>query len=173
MVEVKSKFDADLTKAAIRFQVRKLWLLFVLLSIFFTACGFLIVFSPEAESIGLGIFLIVIGVLFFPLCYLLTILMQKNINKSMKIMGSETINNYTFYENIIYQHMERGDIFKETSQYGYVMLYRVFETKTHFFMYISNRQTHVIPKKDITIGTPQELSQFFSINLGKKFKPCK
>ena len=173
MVEVKSKFDADLTKALLRFQIRKLWLLLILSSFFLIALGFLSVFTSEDGNIGSGVFFIILGILFFPLVYFLVILVQKAINKSMKIMGPETINDFTFYENVIYQYMERGDDLKETSQYRYVMLYRVYETKTHFFMYISNMQTHVIPKKDITVGTPQELSQFFSINLGKNFKVYK
>ena len=199
MVEVKSKFNTDLTKALLRFRIRRLWLLSFLLSTLCITYALVAIFSSKNAEIIVCIVLILIGVLFSPLPYWLAVLVQKIIdkpvkfigalfsplfylfampfqkttNKSLKLMGAETINNFTFYENIIYQHMERGDDYNETSHYRYVMLYRVYETKTHFFMYISNMQTHVIPKKDITVGTAQELSQFFSTNLGKKFKVYK
>lgn len=172
MIEVKSKFDANLTKPLLRLQLRNLWVLFILFPLFFVLIGVVFIVGPEPDIV-FGATIIAFGTLFLPLVYLLSIFFQRIINKSMKIMNTETTNYFRFDENKIYQEMIRGDEYKATSESSYKMLHKAYETKSHFFMYISNMQTHVIPKKDIVSGTPQELANIFSAALGKKFKVLK
>jgi hypothetical protein len=175
MIEVKSKLDASITSPLIRLQLRKFWWAFIVLPLFFIFTGVLYVAYPESESfdIGLGIFLIAFGVLFLPLVYLSGKALQKKLNKSMKLMSVETTNYFRFDGDKIYQETNLGEDHKSTAEFNYNLLHKAYETKSHFFMYISMQQAHVLPKKDITAGTPEELAEIFRNRLGKKFKVLK
>lgn len=171
MIEVQSRFDSNLTNPLLKLQIRRMWWLFLLFSSLFILFGITNVIDPEMESdTVLGIMMIALGVLFLPLIFLLSKWLQKIMNKSLKVMNSETINYFRFDESRIFQEMIRGNEYKATSESSYTMLYKAYETQSHFFMYISNRQVHIIPKKDFITGTPQELTNIFSARLGKKFK---
>jgi len=174
MIEVKSKFDKNLTKPLLRLQMRKLWWLYLIFILLFVFIGVLSFVSPETDSDkSFGIFMIVFGVLFFPLVYLLSKVFQKILNNSTKSMSAETFMYFRFNENKIYQESNRGEEYKATYECSYTLLYKAYETKSHFFMYISRMQTFIIPKKDIVTGTPEELRQILYNKLGYKFKVLK
>jgi hypothetical protein len=49
----------------------------------------------------------------------------------------------------------------------------VKETKEAYLLFISNIQSHVVPKKDLVDGTLVELNNYFRIKLQNKFKEMK
>ena len=174
MVEVRSRFDESITKPLTQLQMRRLRWFILIFPLIFCFIGIMAVVAPnDPGDEGFGIFMIVFSVLFIPLVWWLSKGLQKVVNKSMKIMNVETMCYFRFDENKIYQHIVRGEEFKDTSESSYSMLYKAFETRSHFFLYISNMQTHVIPKKDIILGTAQELASILFGKLGKKFKVLK
>lgn len=64
--------------------------------------------------------------------------------------------------------MFKGDL---TAAYSYC--YKIKETATHYFIYISYAQAFVVPKADIVEGSIEELNSILSSNLGEKFKRSK
>ncbi|WP_148449874.1 YcxB family protein [Gorillibacterium timonense] len=49
-------------------------------------------------------------------------------------------------------------------------IYRVYETTDSYYIYISNIQALILPKKDIVSGSARELSQWMRDSLGKAYK---
>jgi hypothetical protein len=168
MIEFKTNFGPEILKSLQKFQMRKMKWLFIAFSIFFIAMGLLSIFDAVEPDIGSGIFLICFGTFYMPVIGLITFPIAKRQNKTMKILDQETTNYFRFDEFKVYQEMVKYEDYKATIESSYPILHRVCETKTHFFMYISNMQAHVIPKKDIISGTVEELSEIFARSLGKK-----
>jgi hypothetical protein len=170
MIEAKGIFNSELTKPLNKLQYRRLWWFFILFPLLFILLGVLDITRGSEDEFWGGVFYLVFGVLFLPIVFLLSHVLQKWINKSMKILSSETAYYFRIDENKIYQEMCSGENFRSTSESSYAMLYKAYETGSHFFLFISKLQTHVVPKKDIISGTPEELANILSATLGKKFK---
>jgi hypothetical protein len=172
MIEVKSKFDASITTALLRLELRKLKWLLIVSPLLLICLGILVIVTaePDAEILGSGIYLMAIGVLLALFLIFLPKLLQKTAWKSMKLLNTETTNYFRFDETKIYQEMNKGEEYKSTGECSYSLLYKAYETKSHFFLYISRMQTHAVPKKDIITGTAEELAQILSDRLGKSFK---
>jgi hypothetical protein len=83
---------------------------------------------------------------------------------------------YTNMKNIYYR-FDRQGLFSETAspklkttlETDWDNVYRVYESKDSFYIYISNMQAFIIPKVDIITGTPEELSQMMTELIGKKY----
>lgn len=171
MIEFVGKFDSSVTQSLNNRQFKKLWWLFVVFSVLFVFIGVIGLLLPEDESDKIfGIVMIVIGILFTPLCFLLTKLLQKNIDKSMSILSGETIETYRFYQDKLIITQNKGEEFEAVTTAKYSYLYQVEETATHYFLKISKMQSHVVNKSNLTQGTIEELNAILSSNLGVKFK---
>lgn len=170
MVEFKSKFNDKVTESINKMSFKKLMPLFIILSGVFIVLGLFEFLFPEEGSVGVGIMFILIGVLYTPLVLLLTKFVQKSINKSMSIMSDETEQTIRFDEERIEIIQIQGDKYEGITKSTYDLLYKVIETATHYFLYISRQQMFVVEKSSITEGTLQELNQILEKNLDKKFK---
>lgn len=170
MVRFESKLNAESTKQLNKFSFRKLWWLMLLFSVFCIGFGLIGYFCAEDNSDKvLGIFFMVLGVIFAPLVWLLTTVLQKSLNKSATYITDNTDEVYEFDEEKIHIQ-QKSDKFQSDSVYKYEYFYKVFETKTHYFVYISKMQCHIIPKNSIVEGTVEELNELLKRYLGKKFK---
>lgn len=174
MIEFVGKFDSSVTKSLNNRQFKKFWWLFVVFSALFVFIGVSGLLFPEDESDKIfGIVMIVVGVLFTPLCLLFTKLLQKNIDKSMSVLSGETIETYRFYQDKLIIMQNKGEEFEAVTTAKYSYLYRVEETATHYFLKISKLQSHVIDKANLTQGTLEELNAILCANLGAKFKAAR
>ncbi|MDE7181944.1 MAG: hypothetical protein K2O41_02775 [Clostridia bacterium] len=180
MVEFQGKFDGNVTKSLNNRAFKKFWWLFVLLSLIFVAVGIIgIVCREDSHDLGLGIYFIVMGVIFTPLVFLLTKLLQKKIDKSMSIMSSDTTEIFQFYPDrlIINQRKIRNGEeeceYEATTNTRYSYLHKVEETHDKYFLRISKMQSHVVNKCDLTQGTIEELNSILASNLGLRFKKMK
>jgi hypothetical protein len=122
------------------------------------------------EDFWIGVFYIVIAVLLLLIIFLLIRVLQKSMNGLNNLVNSEATSYLRIDENRIYREANSDEDFRSMSECSFAMLYKAYETKTHFFLFISNMQPHVVPKKDIIKGTPEELASVLSAKLGKKFK---
>lgn len=174
MIEFVGKFDGNAANSATKMQVKKLWWLYALISLLFIIMGIFGVVLPKDNSdIVFGVVMLVFGVLFTPLCLLLTKLLQKNLNKSMSVLSSDTVETYQFFPDRLIITQRKGDDYEATTSTKYSYLYKVEETPTHYFMKISKVQMHVVKKADLTQGTIEELNEILASNLGIKFKAAK
>lgn len=170
MVKFNSVFDASITQAANKHQLKRLGWIFVVIPALFILLGVWDVVDGYVVS---GVTWIVFGVLFYPLVNWLTKVFQKRINKSMSIMSEETKEEYQFYEDHLVIIQTKGEDFKATTETKYNYFFEVIETETHYFMYISKTQVHVVQKDKITEGTLEELNGILSNQLKEKFKGLK
>lgn len=180
MVEFQGKFDASITKSMNKHTFKKLWWLLTLCSLIFILIGVVdIICREDSSDLIFGIIFTAFGVLFVPLVFLLTKILQNIQNKSMSVMSSDTTETYQFYPDrlIITQVKKRDgeeDIeYEATTNARYSYLYRVEETREGYFMRISKMQTHVVNKSDLTQGTIEELNDILRSNLGLRFKRLK
>lgn len=170
MVEIRTKFDENVTKELNKIQMKKSWWIYALFTVIFVLLGVTFGLEAEGDWILGGVF-IVIGICFFPLCLLLTKIMQKNINKSMSVLSEETHEIYKFDELKITIEQTKGSSFHAVTETDYSYLFSVKETKDYWFLYISKLQSHVVPKNNIIEGSVEELNAILSEKLGSKFKP--
>lgn len=173
MVKFVTKFDSNATKDLNKHAMKKLIWVLVLVSLFFTGCGMYNLFSED--GLFLGIFFTAFGLLYIPIVWLLTKVIQKRRNKTMYILSEETLETFTFTEDKVFIEEVKGEKYKAFVETTYDYFYRIDETATHYFLYISKVQSHVVPKCDIKEGTIEELNTLLFNNLGPKFnmQKCK
>ncbi len=171
MVEFKSKLDSSKTTALNNRTFKKLLWFYALLSLILIVMGVLCVVLKEDNSdFASGIGLIVFGVLITPIGYLLTRVLQKRLDKSTVFISPDTEEVYTFDEQYITVTQTKGDVFFATTKAKYSYIYKAYEDKNYYYLYISKIQSHVIDKSSITQGTLDELHTLLITNLGSKFK---
>ncbi len=174
MIEFIGKFDENVTKNLNTHFYKKHWWLYVLCSVAFILFGVFGIFVREDNSdLALAIFLIVFGVLFTPITMLLTSVLQKNMNKSMHILSSDTVETYQFYPDKLVITQKKGDEFEAVTTTRYSYFYSIEETTDRYFLRISKSQSHVVNKADLTQGSIPELNVILHANLGEKFKSLK
>ena len=174
MIEFQGKFDSSASGALNKRVFKKLWWLFVLCSLSFAVVGILgIAFAEDFSDLVLGVSLIGFGVLFTPLVMLLTKVIQKKQNESMNILGPDTVQIFQFYPDKLVITQRKGEEYEAMTTAKYSYLYKVEETPSHYFLFISRVQSHVVNKADLTQGTIEELNGILANNLGYKFKKMK
>lgn len=175
MVEVKTGLNAENLRQANKVSIKKFMWLFIVLSVLLNLVGIVNIVSPDSETpVILPVFCIILGLLIFPGIIILIPVYQKLYNKTMKLINDETVNFFRFCDDKFYQEATKGTDFKDVCECGYSYIFKAIETNEHFFIYISKLQMHIIPKKNITLGTPMELRSILMGRLGAKFKiKCK
>lgn len=171
MVEFRTKLNADKAMAVNKSAFKRIWFVFVIFSIIFIGLGVLAILFPEDRvDFYLGVFLVVFGVMFTPLFWLLTVLLQKRMNRSMPLMSENTESVFSFDgEKVVIVQTKDYDYY-EKAVMSYRYLHKVLENKDYYFLYISKMQCHVIDKASLQQGTLEELNSYFAENLGSRFK---
>ena len=174
MIEFQGKFDSSTSTALNKRAFKKMWWLFVISSLVFGVIGVMLVAFPEdlSDTI-LGVVLICFGALFTPLVFVLTKHIQKKQNKTMHILSSDTTQVFQFYPDKLVITQRKGDEYEGVTTAKYSYLYKVEETPTTYFLFISKVQSHVVNKADLVQGTIEELNEIFIRNLGHKFTRTK
>ena len=171
MIEFQGKFDSSASTALNKRVFKKLWWLFAVSSVVFVLLGILLTaFAEDTSDIVLGTLLIVFGLVFEPLVKLISRSMQKRLNKSMNILSPDTVQIFQFYPDKLVITQRKGDEYEALTTAKYSYLYKVEETVSYYFLYISKSQSHVVNKADLVQGSLAELSEIFATNLGGKFK---
>ncbi len=174
MVKFETKFNGNVSRELSVRSMKKLWWVYAFFSALFIFIGVLnlnsMIFGIAMIDMIFGIAMIVFGVLFAPLCIMLTRLLQKKVDKSMSVMSEETYEIYTFDENFFTIVQEKGESYRSETRADYTYFNKVEENDTHYFLYLSSMQCHVIPKNSITEGTLEEFNKILAENLGLRFK---
>lgn len=168
MIRFETKFNADKVKQLNTFTMKKFWWLYAVCSVIFALIGVVAIVGEEPDLI-FGIVMITFGVLFTPLCILLTFAMQKKMNKTMTVLSEDTTETYIFDEEKFSIKNEKGDDYKAITIAKYNHFYKVISTPTHYMLYISAQQCHVLPKDSLVEGSLEELDRIFNRNLHEKF----
>lgn len=171
MVEIKTKLDENATKEITNYQMKKIWWLYLGFSLVFILLGALILVEDPGMIVTAVVF-IVIGVLFTPLCILLTKGISKSNKKSSPLLKDEIVETYKFDDHKFSIEQTRGDTFRSFTESEYSYIYMVKETDKYWLLYLSTSQAHLLPKDKITEGSVGELNDIFKQKLENKFSPC-
>ena len=174
MVEVNTVLDKGaLMKLNLFHLFKKNKLTLLLPMVIFIMLGlFISIFHKEESDKYFGIiFTIVFGLGFPLLCLGMMKFMIWLQLRSSKFISEETKIHYRFDDNIIYYQMKKPGMIT-TSEWDWSLCYKAYETKEYYYIYISNMQAHIIPKKDITAGTTTDLSELLHKSISK-FKQYK
>ena len=97
----------------------------------------------------------------------------------MWITAKRHLKTNKMYANMkdIYYRFDRQGLFNETVnpklkttiETDWDNVYRVYESKESFYIYISNMQAFIIPKADIVTGKPEDFSQMLKELMGRKY----
>jgi len=171
MIKYRTVMNAEVTKQINKDAMKRLAPMFTIISAILVIMGVLGIAFPEAEEdIGLGIFLIIYGLLFYPFILLVIRIAYKKQTKSMQILSDETIEEFTFDSGYLEITQTKGTEFYGLTRCKYECLFQVQDTKDYFYLFISNSQSYIIPKSAIIMGTNDQTSTILSLALGKKYK---
>ena len=129
--------------------------------IFFGIC-MIIAFTQKEFILAFG--LIIYLLLFFWIKIIRPAKEVEKDKKSHKMSGS-FINNYEFYKNSFRVENVDGKV-----KILYLKLYRVVETKTNFYIYISREYAFIVSKFGFTKGNSDEFSSFIKKKMFTKYK---
>lgn len=87
--------------------------------------------------------------------------------KGEKVQGN-LVNTYIFYDkNFVIKNKYGKDTFK------YRKLFKVYENKNVFYLYINKEDVFIVEKNKFEIGNPYEFKEFIAKKVGYKFKNYK
>lgn len=89
--------------------------------------------------------------------------------KTTKIISDETLIDFRFGEDEIELKVENVD-YRSTGNMKWYQLFKAYEDKEYFSLYIGSKKSYILPKKGITTGTIEEFEQLLIEKIGKKFK---
>lgn len=85
--------------------------------------------------------------------------------KNSKKIINEYINTYKFYKHYFTAENEEGH-----SQIMYIKIYKVIETETHFYIYISREYAFIVAKSGFKDNTNNEFKDFIKKKAFGKYK---
>ena len=136
--------------------------------------GVIVIFTPvifliisllnyiDNDIIGAIVF-IIIALLMIPLIMLLTLIIVKKNFKSNKFLASITDVFFGFSNEGITQIAKNC-----TSDFKWDQIYRVYETKNNFYLYVSKMQAQIILKSDFEKDGVEKAKEFMNSKLTKK-----
>ncbi len=169
MVEFKAKLNNNKNYVFAKFPLRILsGVIIIIFSLTFLILGFNSILNKTFDQdIISGIILIVLAVLFAPLCFLVCNYFYK---KNYKNAIYEAIEIYTLDDEYLTITQAKGNLFQTIVKAKYTDLYGVIEDNNYFYLYISKMQYHIINKSSITHGSLEEARTILKNNLKDKFK---
>ncbi len=167
MVKFRTTLDSNASNSLNSHDMRRVVAMEVILCVSFVLAGFAFVMIDE---VALGVFVAVFG-LVFPIILFATVKQkQKSLNKSSALMSAQTVQEFDFYDDHYTVTTTSGSMYNATATAQYCYLFRVCETKTHYFLYVSVGQAEVVAKSGLVEGTIEQLNDIFARNLGQKFQ---
>ena len=167
---VHTAYDLTLTKALLKFQLKQLLWVYIVFPAFMIIMGIVFLCIDADLLLPQGLMLIIIGLIFPFFTWSLTLLMQKRLDKSQKLLSNDTKIVYEFYGSYFKQTVDKGNDLTDVAKIAYNMLAKVFHTKSHYFLYASSMQAFVVTAKDMSESQKFMLNDIFDKYLGKKFK---
>ncbi|OPJ61132.1 YcxB family protein [Clostridium chromiireducens] len=171
LVEVTNTVTYDIYKEFFLFSSfrgksykRKILIFYVILFVGMSASLYTgIIFGYDFISIVLSIILIIAGIL---ISYLV-ILAPKVYYKSAKSLV-ENLTIYRFTSEYLDVEL-KAELTNGKSEIAYNSFYKIYETDSYLYLYISISQAHIVPKKDIPINVMEQLRTIFKSTLGKSY----
>jgi hypothetical protein len=169
--EAKTKLNKQETVELNKFHLfKKGRVLLILFAAVFFVLGVLMFLLAEdiSQKVFGAVFTVLFGIGFPYVCWLFARLFLALQFRSAKLISDETENYFKIDAEQLFNRLTKQDC-ESTFQAKWNLVYKAYETKTHFFIYISNMQAFVISKAGFVAGTAADMSGLLNRMLGKKF----
>jgi hypothetical protein len=128
---------------------------------FFTFCLVLAIINKEFLLSGI----LFVGLLIYIWYKFIRTKKKIQKEKSSKKIQKEYITTFNFYKKLFRVKNQDGE-----AKIFYFKIYKVVETKTHFYIYISRDYAFIVSKKGFINSTPEEFSEFIKKKTFGKYK---
>ena len=175
MIEVKTRYTLEMHKEFLRFlffrgeyyryKQRSFSLLGILLIVLWGVLYYTTPFSYlPVVFLGVGVF-VLLWAHFVP-----SVLSRQNAKEASSLMQSGL--NIVFDENVISISSEADNLIG-TSRLRYKALFKVYETKNDFYIFLTPVHAFLVSKIDIIQDAPEALRTLFQAKIGDLFVVCK
>ncbi len=131
------------------------WVCLLLLSIYLS-------FAGNMRIQGVLLTLVLIGFVFYRI-YRPKMIVNREM-KSEKVSDNNT-NTFNFYDKNLVVKNNNGSF-----TYKYLLLRKVFETKTFFYLYVTKEDAFLVAKDSFTVGSSEEFSTFIKKKCSLKYR---
>lgn len=131
------------------------WIALLLLSIYLS-------FAGNMRTQGVLLTIVLIGFVFYRI-YRPKMIVDKEM-KSEKVSDNNT-NTFNFYDKNFVVENNNGSF-----TYKYILLRKVFETKTFFYLYVTKEDAFLVAKDSFTVGTSEGFSDFIKKKCSLKYR---
>lgn len=174
MVEFKGKFDEQVQKSLNKRVFKTASIVILVFSAVILLFGIIgLIWGEDKEDFVYAMYCVCFAILFYPIYLGIYAITSKFIKPNLAMMSAETEQQFQFFEDKFMCSQIKGEEFSDFMQAKYPMLFKVVETASQYFLYITRVQCYVINKADITAGSVDELNNILTNNLGEKFKKLK
>lgn len=125
---------------------------------------FCTIFHLYNDSLNLGILFILITLSFLTFRFFWPILFVKKEFNSGKI-SAEARNTFSFFTHFFEVKSNNG-----FAKVIYIKLYKVYETKDSFYLYINKNYSFILSKSNFSIGNSSDFSKFIKKKCWYKYK---
>jgi hypothetical protein len=176
MIEVSTRNTPEIYKEFFWFSLfrgrffrykRMLYLVLMLLSYVVFACISYRTHTYFLMLKGTSFIWAMLSTLFYGMC----LIQLKVFTRKSSVLFQPSIR-YIFNQND-YSIIESGDLIHGTETIKYEAISRVYETKNAFYLYLTPTKANIISKKDIVVGTPEDLNNLLQQKYQNKYVICK
>lgn len=149
------------------FQIKKILIYMILISIAIIGIG---VYHIVISDIAVGIFWIIIGLLYIPLVFLFTKQTKSTDHIQYHTSYGKLDETYTFDNNGITIKQTDNKEFNSVTSFKFEEIYKLYKTKQDYFLYVNKERIHIIPKSSLKSGTIDDFEKLLKNKLKSKFK---
>lgn len=164
LFENKTTYTQDTYVEFLKFHNKTYNLFYMLYTAFWVALLLLCVYLSFASNMRIqGVLLTIVLIVFvFYRIYRPKMIVNREM-KSEKVSDNNT-NTFNFYDKNLVVQNNNGSF-----TYKYLLLRKVFETNTFFYLYVTKEDAFLIAKDSFTLGTQEEFSKFIKKKCALKY----
>lgn len=150
-----TQYNSEVYKEFLNFHAKKFHLTFTIYNIFVIAfLLFCIIYQISKHNFSIAIFI----------CFLLTgFILWRNLRPAKEVRETYESNVIQKEQKFTFSFYPKHLRISSMTQYQtikYSKLYRIYETKTFFYLYIDRTHSYLLDKNKFLIGTPQKFKLF-------------
>lgn len=168
MVVIRSGMNREDALRLNRSAFRRLLWLVLLVSAVLIVFGLASLMGEARDVVGACVFFVMAGIFPFAAYFLSMAMAKRNIRTNTSI-DNRTKQIFTFTEDTVTIE-QTGPHMRSINEFDWTMFYKVVEERDYFFLYISNMQSLIANKNDVTEGSIEELQQMLERRLGIRYK---
>lgn len=166
MIEFDMVYSPKISNALLKRQLKKLIWFYLAITIIMIGLATILLLTNEKT---LAVFCIAFGVLYGPICILMSKYSSKQFDRKMSFSGENAKVRYTFSEDMVVITQSKGKEFRAVMQVKYSHFAKVEDTKDFLFLYVATNQCYVVEKACLVTGDLVALKNIFMKEIPQKY----